>query len=563
MNEPEVQCLWHVAEEDRARTAEWANALGIPHLIAHLIQRRGIESVEEARGFLDPSLEHISDPFLLEGMREAVDRIGQARDRGEHVLVFGDYDVDGISGTALLFNALRRFGIERCSYGLPSRLLEGYGLSPDRVEAAQHDGVTLIVTVDNGINAREAADMARQLGIDLIVTDHHQLEGEMPYALAVIDPARDNPPGPNRYASGVTVAFKLAWALTGEQRDIDLCALGTVADIVPLRGENRDLVAVGLDQMRRAPRIGLEALAEAARISIAEVTSESIAFQLAPRINAVGRLKDGELALQLLLSESPEEAHRIAHELDEANEERRAIEHAILEDALAELDETFHPDHRAIVLARRNWHPGVIGITASQLQSRYNRPVILIAVDDDGVGRGSGRSLPEFDLVGALNLCAGHLVRYGGHPAAAGMTILEENVQAFAESFDAEARRRLPDGVSVKMLDVDGMVSLSEIEPRLLRSMEQLAPFGLSNPQPVFCSYAVQPVANSVRELRGGHLKFAVRQGSQIMDVIGFRMAGRLTATRAVDPIDIAFTPQFNTWRGETTIPLVLKDIHI
>lgn len=563
MSSPHSHFQWNIAREDRARTTEWAKVLGVPRIIAHVLTLRGVESLDAARRFLDPSVRYLADPFGLQDMQAAVDRITLARERGEHVLVFGDYDVDGIAGTAILLHALQEFGIARCSYGLPSRFLEGYGLSADRVEAAAADGVNLIVTVDNGINAREAAEAAKCLGIDMVITDHHQLEGALPEAVAVVDPARDDPSGPCAHASGAAVAFKLAWALTGEQRDLDIVALGTVADIVPLVGENRDLVAAGLEYMHRTPRPGLAALATVARIVVEEVTAENIAFQLAPRINAAGRLQEAETALHLLLADSPAAGRRLAGVLDRANEERRTIERDMVERALEQLERTFQPGQCSIVLADREWHPGVIGIAAAQIAGRYNRPVVLISINGDGIGRGSARSAPEFGMVEALGACGGLLDRFGGHRAAAGMTVREENIPAFAAAFEAEAARRLVDVGAPRTLDVDALVSLSEVDTQLVRVLERLQPFGHGNPAPVFCSHGVQPVPDSIRELRGGHLKFAVRQGPRVVDVIGFRMEGRLTPAQAADPVDIAYTPQLNTWRDQTSLQLVLKDLHV
>lgn len=554
---------WNVAAEDRAKTSDWAQALGVPRIVAHLLMLRGVATIEDAERFLEPSVEHISDPFALEDMGAAVERITRARDDGEHVLVFGDYDVDGIAGTAILFEALRAFGIERCRAGLPSRVLGGYGLGVNQVEAAHNDGISLIITVDNGINAREAGEAVKRLGMDLIVTDHHQLEGGLPEAVAVIDPAREDPPGPCADVSGAAVAFKLAWALTGKQRDLDIVALGTVADIVPLHGENREFVAAGLNEMRRGVRPGLVALASVAGLRIEEVTAEHIAFQLGPRLNAAGRLEEADTALRLLLTDSMGEARRVAGELDRVNRERRAIERTILQEAVAQLDETLEPDQRGIVLASRNWHPGVVGIVASQLQRRYDRPVVLIAVSEEGLGRGSARSTSEFGMVDALSACADALEQFGGHRAAAGVTLREENVDAFRRAFETEAARRLPEGPAPRILDIDALLSLTEVDSQLVRVLECLQPFGHGNPAPVFCSYGVQPLPDSLRELRGGHIRFSVRQGPRVVDVVGFRMAGRLTPAQAMAAMDIAYTPQLNTWRGKTSLQLVLKDIQM
>jgi len=552
---------WQVAAEDRAKTTELAAALGIPRIAAHLLMLRGITDSDQGRHFLLPAIEHVADPFRLTDMQPAVDRITLARDRGEHIQVFGDYDVDGIAGTSILVNGLRRFGIERCSYGMPSRLTEGYGLTPDHVEAARNAGVNLIITVDNGINAREAATAAREAGIDLIVTDHHQIEGELPEAVAVVDPKRETEDTTSLDASGAAVAFKLAWALTGDLADLDLVALGTVADVVPLRGENRALVAMGLNTMIKQPRIGLSALATSAGFNLSEVTAEKIAFQLAPRLNAAGRLGDGLIPLELLLTESVREAARMAAELDNANCERREIERDICGEALAALEKAGSIGS-SIVLASETWHPGVIGIVASRLFHLHHRPVVLIAIDENGVGRGSARSAESFDLAGALGECRETLLRFGGHNAAAGLAIDAQNIDAFRAAFEMEAARRLAaaeDGPPPLL--IDALVSLTELDPKLISTIDQLEPFGCMNPMPVFCSHGVTMLPQSWRELRGGHVKCSVRQGARTMPAIGFRMAESLPSTLQGAPIDIAFTPRFNTWRGETTVQLILKDV--
>jgi len=489
-----------------------------------------------------------------------VTRIEQARSRNERVLVFGDYDVDGIAGTVILLNALRRYGITQCTFGMPSRMREGYGLGPEHVNEARGDGVALIITVDNGINAREAARVAAEVGVDLIITDHHQLEGSLPQATAVVNPKREAPGHPAADAAGAGVAFKLAWALTGEVMDLDLAALGTVADIVPLRGENRVLAAAGLEQMAREPRIGLAKLAVESGIDIAQITAEKIAFQIGPRLNAGGRLGDGILPLKLLMTDSADDAAHIAAELGEANEQRRDIEKEIFDQAVARIEESCFEEQRSIVVAGRGWHPGVIGIVASRLQTRYRRPVVLVAVDEDGVGRGSARSSESFDMAGALAACRQYLARFGGHAAAAGLALAESDIGNFRAAFEAEAQRRLPDGQPLPVLEIDAQVSLSEIDGQLVSALDRLEPFGCMNPLPVFCSYAVEPVPNSFRVLQGGHIRLAVRQGSRVFSAVGFRMAETLTAAVCSQPLDIAFSPRFNTWRGETSIQLILKD---
>jgi single-stranded-DNA-specific exonuclease len=550
-----------VALEDRDGSSLLADTLRVPHLIAHLLMLRGAGTEDTAKRFLDPSLDHLSDPFLLADMDRAIARLAQARERGERVLVFGDYDVDGIAGTAILIHALRRYGIAECTYGMPQRLVEGYGLAEDHVDQAHSQGVTLIITVDNGVAAHPALERARTRGIDVIVTDHHPLDAGPPDAFALINPKRHAPDYPGWDACGACVAFRLAWALTGEQADLDLVALATVADIVPLRGENRDLVAVGLDAMRRNPRPGLAKLAQVAGVALPTLRAEDLAFQLGPRINAGGRMGDGLDGLHLLLAESEREVGGLADELDAANDQRRELEQATFEEAVDQLERTHDPSRRAIVLASRSWHAGVVGIVASRIQSRYYRPVVLIAVNGDGTGRGSARSVERFNVAEALHACDAHLVACGGHTAAAGLTVREEKIEAFREAFEAAVAQRLPEGEPTRPLAIDAQASISEIDGRLVSLLDRLQPFGTGNPSPVLCTYGVRVQPGSVRELRGGHIKFVVGDRTRILDVIGFRMADRLDSVTSAGTVDIAYSPQFNTWRGETVVQLVLKDV--
>lgn len=551
--------VWRIAEVDREKTAALAKALDVPPIVAHLLRERDVRTQAEGQAFLSPSSSRFADPFGLTDMSRAVSRIEKARDRGEGIRVFGDYDVDGISGTAILLGALRRYGVARVDYDLPNRFGSGYGLHAAQIEEAHRSGVGLIVTVDNGINAREAASAAHACGVDLIVTDHHAIEGELPEAAAIVNPKREGPDHPSVNASGAAVAFKLGCALTGEIKDLDLVALGTVADIVPLRGENRDLAAAGLEAMARGNRVGLAALARAAGIDLGRVRAENIAFQLGPRLNAAGRMGDARRGLELLLSESLEGASRLAGELNRANVERRGVENAIFEEADAEIQDDFDAEQRTIVIARRGWHPGVLGIVASRLQNEYHRAVVLVTLDEDGVGRGSARSVPELDVFEALGACREHLVRFGGHRAAAGLTIKEVDVPAFRDAFEVEARRRLPKEALEPAIDVDTVVSLNEIDSRLLNAIERLEPFGHGNPAPVFCSYNVEVLPDSVRELRGQHVRFSVRESGDTLTAIGFNMAGRMPP--GASRIDLAYTPKFNTWKGQTSIQLVLKDL--
>jgi single-stranded-DNA-specific exonuclease len=560
LNALTAACAWKPASVSREQTLGLARALGLPPLLARVLQARGVDTPGSAEAFLSPALDCLSDPFLLTGMEEAVARITLARERGERVLVFGDYDADGVSGTAIMVRALHRFGIIDCAWDLPSRMGTGYGLGTARVEQAKADGVSLIVTVDNGTSATEAAEHARKLGISLVVTDHHQIEHGLPPADAVVNPAREDPGHPAANACGSMVAFKVARALTGVDDDMDLAALGTVADVMPLRGENRDLVAAGLEWMGRFPKVGIDALARSAKVNLQTLTSEQIAFQLAPRINAAGRMGDPSAALQLLLTDSPAEAGRLAAQLSEANRERRVIEARIVQEAIDKIEASGEDGRRSIVLGDRDWHPGVLGIVAAKLQTQYNVPVVLVAFGDEGIGKGSARSGGDFRLAELLAACQEHLVRFGGHHAAAGMTVEEQRFEAFRERFEEEIRRVASDQAPPE-LSIDCQAALSEIDGRLVSQLERLQPFGNGNPPPVFCSYGVEVIPGSCREVGTGHLRCALRQGSKTFTAIGFGM-GHLREQLAATPlVDVAYTPQFNTYGGETTIQVRLADL--
>lgn len=552
---------WKIAQMDRVRVRALAEAAAVPHIIAHLLLLRGVEAKEAAEDFLVPRLKHLSDPFLLTDMQAAVDRIALAKARQERVLVFGDYDVDGISATCIMVHGLKRYGLEHVRFGMPQRST-GYGLGVAHVEDAARDGVQLIVTVDNGIAAHDAVARAAELGIDVVVTDHHAIEQGLPSACAVVNPKRDHADHPAYHLCGAGVAFKVSTALNGTPNDLDLAALGTVADVMPLLGENRVIVALGLRHMAKHKRTGLERLAAAAGLKMDELNTEKIGFQLSPRLNAAGRLDDGGPALNLLLADCPQLATQLAQELNEANQTRRELERDIFDAIVEEIEACGLIDgRRSIVLARRGWHMGVVGIVAARLQMRYNRPTLLISLDENGLGRGSARAPQGFNLIEAFTSCQQFFVKYGGHKAAAGCTIQEEAVAALADAFEEEARKQLGDGEAVPELRVDALAALGEIDGQLIRELERLEPFGNSNPAPILCSMGVEVLPQSIRVMKDTHLAFTVRQGERRFNVIGFGMAERFYTDPVPSLADIAYTPQLSTWRGETTVQLVLKDL--
>lgn len=552
--------VWRIAPSDRPAALALARGAGVPPIVAQLMLLRGIRTPGEAERFLNPSLSHLFDPFLMTGMREAVARITRARDAGETVTVFGDYDVDGVSATAIMTRGLRRFGVERVFQGMPDRMRDGYGLMPDQVEEAHARGVSLLITVDNGINAFAAVDRARELGVDLIVTDHHSVEDRLPEVVAVLNPRIEPEGHPARGLCGAGVALKLATALNGTPNDLDIAALGTVADIVPLSGENRAIVALGLKHMKRHARTGLAQLADVAGFSLAEVTSEKIGFQLGPRLNAAGRLDDARVALDLLMAECPEEAKGLAGALNTANSERRAIEQEIFNEAAEELDAFFNRGQRSIVVAREGWHQGVIGIVAARLLSRYHRPVVVFSVSD-GVAKGSARAMRDFDLMEALTACRHHLDKYGGHRAAAGMTMKADRLAAFREDFERAARAQGGDGEPLQELDIDARITFGEIDAALLKNLERLEPFGQGNPAPLFAALGVEVVPQSVRVLKEQHVKMTLRQGDTVFTAVWFRMAERFLTEPLPALVDAAFTPQPSNFAMDTPIRLIVRDM--
>lgn len=552
---------WQIAPFDAARARALAAEVGLPPLIAHLLLLRGVETPDAMRDFLSPSLSHLSDPFAMTGMRAAVKRIMEARARDESVLVFGDYDVDGITAAAILTRGLRRFGLKHVDCDMPDRFSEGYGLTPERVERAHRDGFVLLITVDNGISAHAAAARARELGLDLIITDHHALDAELPDALAVINPKRDDPDLPTAHLSGAGVAFKLAAALNGAPHDLDIAALGAVADIVPLLQENRVIVALGIKHMKKHRRLGLARLAQVSRFDINEVNAQKIGFQLGPRLNAAGRIETGHAALELLMTDCEEQAAALARTLDKANEDRRAIEQHIYEQALEILDAFLKEEQRSIVLAADDWHQGVIGIVASRLQMRYHRPVVICCLGDDGLLHGSARSGPGFDMMAALAACDAHLRQYGGHRAAAGLTLEAARLDAFRECFEQDALRQLGAESIEPLLKIDALAALSQLDGAFMSALEHMAPFGQANPEPVFCAAGVDVAPQSMRVLKDQHLKFSVRQGKALFTAMGFRMAERYFTAPFPSKLDIVFTPQLNTYNNVTETQLVLKDM--
>ena len=543
---------WRLRNEcDRAQVEELARTLDVSEVLASVLVRRGYTDVERARAFLAAELP-AHDPFALGDMAEACEAIRAAVAAGTRICVHGDYDADGICATALAVLVLRELGAD-VTYHLPSRFDEGYGVAAQTLERLAAEGVGLVLTVDCGVTAVEEVAAARARGLDVVVTDHHRAGEELP-GCPVVGPYRGD--YPFRELCGTGVVWKLGQALLGPEaealtRHLDLVAVATVADVVPLLDENRGLAVAGLRALARTQKPGLQELMRVARVDPAAVDAGAIGFRLAPRLNAAGRLGRPEAALELLLCEERDPAARLAQQLEDLNRERQAVEERILREAVEEIESW--PEerrrHRAYVVAGADWHEGVIGIVASRLVERYARPVVLIA-GTDGDWKGSGRSIAGFDLHDGLRQCAGHLERWGGHAAAAGLSIRPENVAAFAEQFAALGDGALAEDDLLPPALVDALAHGRDLTLALCEELARLAPFGLGNPGVTLLLPGCELVdLAAVGE--GKHLKFRVREdGRDAGSAIAFRLGRRLDSLRRPGHYDVAFRLEANQWNG-------------
>ena len=564
----------------REKIALLSRDLNLHPIVCQILINRGLESQEAIRDFLKPDLKMIHNPFLLKDMKPAVERLTRALKEGEKIMIFGDYDVDGLTASALLYDYLVSQG-GRVHVRLPNRIKEGYGLTQKAVHEAHREGITLTVTVDCGSSDHEAAEYARSLGIDLIITDHHHPPDVLPPAFAVINPKQAACPYPFKDLAGVGVALKMVQALTlfqyGRQMGLnqkgywpadlnaylDLVCLGTIADIMPLTGENRVFVKFGLEALDHTQRPGLVALKEVAGIKTKRMTTGLVGFALAPRINATGRIKGPEEGLKLLLTQSPEEGAYLAGFLDHQNQKRRQIEEKMLSEARKKIQNEIRiHEEMLIVLSDQNWHPGVIGIVAHKLTEEFYRPTIMIAIQD-GVGKGSARSIPYVHLYELLSHCEDLLKDFGGHAAAAGLTIEAGKIPEFKNKANQMLREnhRLQDWIPE--IPIDAEMDYAHLDFRLIDQLEGLSPFGSENPEPSLCLKGVC-MACPPRLLKDAHLKVRFKSGHFTHEGIGFNMRHIWEHVRLspADRIwDVAFYPQINDWQGQNQIQLRLKDI--
>ena len=558
-------------ESQRRAARRLAIELGLDPLAARVLVARGLDQPEDAARFLSHEITDLPDPFRMKGMSAAVERLARAIVQGESVTLYGDYDVDGVCSTALLSLFLDAVGASAKTY-IPHRIDEGYGLNLRAVERIASEGTRLLVSLDCGIGSVAEVARAHALGMDVVIVDHHTVPETLPAATAVLNPHQPGCEYPTKALCAAGVAFNLVMALRRSLRTLgwfekrrepplkpllDLVALATVCDVVPLTGANRILVQHGLDALARADRPGIRALKEVAKLETeGPVSAGQVGFHLGPRINAAGRLDDASLGLQLLRTRSLAEARELAGQLDEANTERREIERRMLEEAVARAEE--RDGARGLVLWAEGWHPGVVGIVAARVVERFHKPTLVIGVQG-GVGKGSARSIEGFHLVEALGECAEHLSRFGGHRHAAGVTLDANRLVDFRRDFEAVAARRLREEDLEPRCRVDALVHLEELTERAVGGLVALGPFGAGNPEPTFVAESLQAKGRIVAAKKGGtaHLKL-VLPDVPALDTIGFGMGPRLPEVDG--PVDLAFQPSIDTWNGRTRISLKIRD---
>ncbi len=556
--------IWELKPQNPLLQKELASSLNISPILGQLLINRGLRTPEEAHEFLRCDLGSLADPYLLKDMDVACNRIRKAISHNEKIAIYADYDVDGLTGCAILMKAVTDLGASAPIYYIPNRLREGYGLNSQAIKRLYEQNVSLVITVDCGVGDHSAVEYARQLGLDIIITDHHQPTARLPEALAIIDPKRSDSAYPYRELSGVGCAFRVVQALTGRQvlEWLDLVALGTVADVVPMTGENRVLTKHGLHQLSKTKWLGLGALIDVAGLSEKDLTTLDVGYILGPRINASGRLGDADNSIKLLLATSQEEAESLARVLDEANSERRRIQNQTLKEAIAKVEKEINfKDHRTIVIWDEAWHSGVIGIVASKVAERYYRPTILFSVRE-GKGRGSGRSIKNFHLFEALERCQDLLERYGGHRGAVGLTIDEKRLSDFRQVINSIASELLTPGDLVPKVEIDLEIPLSSLTTEVVAEIETLDPFGPDNPRPIFLSrdltLRAKPGVAGKESLR-----MWVTDQRVTYEAAWRRPARTLPSDLAARGIHLAYSPSIYHWRGQPQIRLELVDMKV
>jgi len=556
---------WQIYRQEPTRSQQLANELKISPLTAQILINRGLDNAKDAEKFLNPRLSDLKDPFEIPQMSNATRRILLARERGEKVTIYGDYDVDGVTGTVILLQSLKYLGIN-CDYYIPHRYGEGYSLNQAAIQKIKAEGAHLLLTVDCGIASKIEIELANSLGMEVIVTDHHNLPGELPAAYAIVNPKLIPHPHPSQQLSGAGVAFKFAWALLRSagisEHDfltglLDLVALGTIADVVPLTGENRILSVQGLNLINQRKRLGIKYLAEAASLN-GKITISNVNFALAPRLNAAGRLEHASLAVKLLTSSDPDEARESAKALNQINYRRQGIGGDIQEEVFSKIQ--FKEEQKIVFASGENWHPGVIGIVASRVVDTYYRPAVLIGINE-GIGRGSARSIDGFNIFALLDSCRDLFLDFGGHEGAAGFEIDPVNIPELKRRLIDKIEAELTSEILVAKLSIDAELSSPQITLGLIKELESLSPYGQGNPAPLFLTRNLTPT--DIRQVGGdgSHLKIKFMDGRSTLEVIGFRL-GELAKNLAFNKTyDITYNLESNEWNGFESAQLNLVDI--
>jgi len=559
--------IW-VVNPPRPEAEVLAQALSLPPAIARVLVNRKILTEEAARAFLFGDIAALYDPYLMKGMDRAVARIEEAVAKGEKILVFGDYDVDGVLSTVMLMKALTSLGA-KVEYFIPERLTDGYGIKDEHVEIPVQKGAGLVISVDCGIKAVEFTARAKEKGIDVIITDHHRPGETLPDAVAVLNPVLADSGYPDGSLAGVGVAFKLIQALleksgkaAGLPHYMKLVSIGTVADVAELKGENRVFVKLGLKGLRNVSNMGLRSLIEACGLGNRKISEGDIGFRIGPRINAAGRMGMTDLAVRLFFSESSEESQALVRKLDDLNAQRQKTEEKIFNDARERIEERgLDKKYKCLVLGSPDWHRGVIGIVASKLKDRFNRPVVLF-VYENGKAYGSGRSIPDVPLIDLLDDCRHLFLSYGGHKLAVGCTLPTERMAAFKEALNPLAEVRISEDNLIRKIKIDGPLEFAAVDDRFLETFALLFPFGVGNPKPLFLAENVE-VISEPQVLQRKHLKFLARQNGRVLEALGWDKAEWRHVVRRGSRVSLAFSLMMSEYLGVQKVSLSIEDLKI
>jgi single-stranded-DNA-specific exonuclease len=562
---------WKIKQPSQDQIASLKKEFNTSEIIAKVLANRGIESLKSSHDFFNPSNERLHDPFMMKNMDIAVDRISKNIQNQKPILIFGDYDVDGTTGASLLYLGLKDLNAI-VEYYIPHREKEGYGLSTGGIDYAQSIGADLLITCDCGINAFKPVDDAADQGIDVIITDHHIPDKKLPNAYAVLNPKQKGCEYPFKGLCGCGVAFKLISALS-EQSEIeqnlglnylDLVALATSADMVPILDENRVLVHCGLDQLEESNSPGIHQLLVQTGLVGESLNVGKLVFGLAPKINAAGRMGDANRTVELLTTSDKNRAEELASILVRENKRRQLIQEDIVNDAIRQVYAQVDLENsKVVIVGSKGWHPGVIGIVASRIKDEFSRPAIVIAFDEDGIGKGSARSIPKLDLYDALAYASKFLEGFGGHPMAAGLTVLEDRFENFKSLFLRNVNKILSDDDLIPVISIDGEMELKDINPRFMRFLEKLGPFGPGNMRPKFVSRNLQVSGQPRLMGKGEHIRFIVSQNGRNYPAVGFKLSSHYEDLIRGVPIDLAYVVEVNEWQGQSNIQLNVRDIHL